>query len=97
MSLNTLVNRLSEVGQREDALAAAQEAVDLRRSLATAHPDIFTPNLALSLDNLANRLSDLGQRENALTAAQEASVRALRSPGGRARSRPASRRRGRRR
>jgi tetratricopeptide (TPR) repeat protein len=50
----------------------AEEAVRLRRTLAAARPDAFTPDLALSLNNLANRLSDLGRREEALTAAEEA-------------------------
>jgi tetratricopeptide (TPR) repeat protein len=59
-------------GQREKALAAVQEAVDLYRELARQRPDAFTPNLAGSLNNLANRLSELGQREKALAAAQEA-------------------------
>ena len=49
MSLNNLANRLSDVGRREDALAAAEEAVALRRELARARPDAFTPNLAGSL------------------------------------------------
>ena len=30
VSLNNLANRLSELGRREEALAAAQEAADLR-------------------------------------------------------------------
>ena len=69
---NNLANRLSDLGQREAALAAAQEAVDLYRALAAARPDAFTPDLAGSLNNLASFLSDLGQREAALIAAQEA-------------------------
>jgi tetratricopeptide (TPR) repeat protein len=72
MSLNNLANRLSDLGHREEALTAAQEAVQLRRQLAAARPDAFLPDLAMSLNNLANRLSDLGHREEALTAAQEA-------------------------
>jgi tetratricopeptide (TPR) repeat protein len=70
--LNTLALRLSDLGQREAALAAAQEAVELRRALAAQHPDRFQPDLAMSLNNLASRLGDLGQREAALVAVQEA-------------------------
>ncbi|MEM6945491.1 MAG: hypothetical protein AAF565_17240, partial [Pseudomonadota bacterium] len=44
--------RLSEVGRREEALAAAEEAVALRRTLAAARPEAFTPNLAMSLGAL---------------------------------------------
>ena len=71
-SLNNLATFLSNLGHREAALAAAQEAVELWRQLAAARPDAFVPNLASSLNNLANRLSDLGQREAALTAVREA-------------------------
>jgi tetratricopeptide (TPR) repeat protein len=70
--LNNLANRLSDLGRREAALAAAEEAVALYRALAAARPDAFTPALAMSLNNLANRLSDLGRREAALAAAEEA-------------------------
>jgi hypothetical protein len=63
--------RLSDLGQREPALAAAQEAVNLYRQLATQRLDAFRPDLAGSLNNLAVMLSDLGQRKPALAAAQE--------------------------
>ncbi len=69
--LNNLANRLGDLGRREEALAAAQEAVKLYRTLAAARPDAFTPYLAMSLNNLANQLSALGWREEALAAAQE--------------------------
>ena len=51
---------------------AAREAVVLRRELARARPEAFTPNLATSLNNLATMLSELGHREEALTVAREA-------------------------
>ena len=63
---------LSDLGRREEALAASQEAVDLYRQLAAARPDAFLPDLAMSLNNLGIRLSDLGRREEALAASQEA-------------------------
>jgi len=65
-------NYLSYLGRREEALAAAEEAVELYRALASARPDAFTPNLAGSLNNLAAMLSGLGRREEALAAAEEA-------------------------
>ena len=70
--LNNLAVRLSDLGRREEALTAAEEAVGHYRALAEARPDAFIPDLALSLNNLANRLSALGRREEALTAAEEA-------------------------
>jgi hypothetical protein len=62
---------MSAAGQKQP-LAAAREAVTIRRDLARARPEAFTPDLAGSLNNLANRLSELGQREEALAAAKEA-------------------------
>ena len=78
-SLNNLGNVLSDLGRREDALAAAQEAVEIYRRLAAERPDAFRPDLAGSLNNLAQLLSDLGRREEALAAAQEA-VELCRAP-----------------
>jgi tetratricopeptide (TPR) repeat protein len=70
--LNNLANRLSDLGRRDEALAAAEEAVRQYRTLAAARPDAFTPDLAAALSNLANRLSALGRGEEALAAAEEA-------------------------
>jgi tetratricopeptide (TPR) repeat protein/nucleoside phosphorylase len=69
---NRLGVGLSEVGRREEALRATQEAVELRRALAEARPDVFLPDLASSLNNLGSRLRELGRREEALLATQEA-------------------------
>ncbi len=63
---------LSELGRREDALAAAEEATGIYRRLAAERPDAFLPDLAMSLNNLGGRLSELGRREDALAAAEEA-------------------------
>jgi tetratricopeptide (TPR) repeat protein len=70
--VGTLGIRLSNLGRREEALAASQEAVDIRRRLAQTRPDAFLPDLASSLNNLGIRLSNLGRREEALAASQEA-------------------------
>ncbi|HQK00655.1 MAG TPA: tetratricopeptide repeat protein [Verrucomicrobiota bacterium] len=64
--------RLSEAGRRSEALAPAQEAVELYRALARQNPDAFQPDLASALNTLANRLSELGRRSEALAPAQEA-------------------------
>jgi tetratricopeptide (TPR) repeat protein len=70
--LNNLSIRLSDVGRREEALEAGQEAVSIRRDLASARPEAFRPALASALNNLANLLSAVGRREEALEAGQEA-------------------------
>ncbi len=71
-ALNNLANRLSDVGRREEALKACEEAVEFYRTLVARNPDAFIPKLAMSLGNLANRLSEVGRREEALEAGQEA-------------------------
>ncbi|MFM7199592.1 MAG: tetratricopeptide repeat protein, partial [Myxococcota bacterium] len=65
-------HRLSELGRREEALQATQEAVGLYRRLVEQNPDAFNPNLAMSLNNLGNMLSNIGRREEALKATEEA-------------------------
>ncbi len=71
-SLNNLANRLSDAGQRSQALDTATEATNLYRQLAAANPAAFLPDLAMSLNNLAVMLSDAGQRSQALDTATEA-------------------------
>lgn len=58
--------RLANTGRREEALAATAQAVEIRRRLAAARPDAFTPDLASALTNLGMDLSGLGRREEAL-------------------------------
>ncbi len=70
--LNNLSFRLSELGRREDALNAIEEAVEIRRKLAAQRPDAFNPVLASSLNNLSAYLSELGRREDAIEAIEEA-------------------------
>jgi tetratricopeptide (TPR) repeat protein len=72
MSLNNSGAMLSNLGRREEALAASQEAADIYRRLAQTRPDAFLPDLATSLNNLGGDLSNLGRREDALAASQEA-------------------------
>src|SRR5204862_156701 len=68
---NNLAIRLRELGRREEALAAAEEAVKAYRALAQVGPGAFVPGLAMSLNNLGIRLGALGRREEALAAAEE--------------------------
>ena len=67
-----LSNRLADLGRREEALAAIEQAADIYRQLAEARPDAFLPDLAKSLNNQSNCLADLGRREEALAAIEQA-------------------------
>ncbi|MCA1697662.1 MAG: serine protease, partial [Actinobacteria bacterium] len=44
-------NRLRQLGRREDALTAIDEAVGAYRELAAARPDVFLADLAMALNN----------------------------------------------
>ncbi|MGK7913153.1 MAG: tetratricopeptide repeat protein, partial [Synechococcus sp.] len=70
--LSNLGVRLSDLGRREEALRAAEQAVEIYRQLADSRPDAFLPDLARSLTNLGIMLRDLGRREEALRAAEQA-------------------------
>jgi tetratricopeptide (TPR) repeat protein len=72
--LNNLGIRLSDLGRREEALAAAAAAVDVYRGLVARRPEAFLPGLAVSLDSLGIALAALGRREEAMAAAAEAVV-----------------------
>ena len=63
-SLNNQSILLSELGRREEALAAIEEALTIHRPLAQA-PDAFLPDLASSLNNLADCLSHLRREAEA--------------------------------
>ena len=55
---------LAHVGRQEEALASADEAVELRRRLAEANPAAYLPDLAASLAILGGMLatSDAARR-----------------------------------
>ena len=72
MSLITESGRLADLGRREEALAAIEEATGIHRQLAAARPDAFLPDLATALNNRSRRLAELGRREEALAAIEEA-------------------------
>jgi tetratricopeptide (TPR) repeat protein len=74
MSLNNQSNRLSELGRREEALAAIEEAITIRRPLANAFPAIFASRYASSLENRAGILSALGRDAEAQSAREEAAA-----------------------
>jgi tetratricopeptide (TPR) repeat protein len=56
---------LSALGRREEALVAAQEAVDIRRQLAKSSPQAFLPDLAMSLGALGSVLQALKRHREA--------------------------------
>ena len=49
MSLNNLSNQLADLGRREDALAAIEEATGLYRELAAKWPAVYRQDLDQSL------------------------------------------------
>jgi hypothetical protein len=63
---------LTAVAGRQEALAAAEEAVRLYRGLAAARPAQYAPPLALSLNKQAILLARLGRPGDALAAATDA-------------------------
>jgi tetratricopeptide (TPR) repeat protein len=71
-ALNNQSAMLSGVGRGEAALAAVEEAVEIRRGLAAKRADAFEPDLASSLNNQSLMLSGLGRHEEAVAASEEA-------------------------
>lgn len=63
---------LGYIGDREEALSAAQKTVTIRRQLAKERPDVCLPGLATALSNFGVALRAAGKREEALLATQEA-------------------------
>lgn len=57
-SLNNLGNRYSELGQREEALAVAKEAVGLCQKLVEERPAPFIQNFLISVQTLARILQE---------------------------------------
>jgi tetratricopeptide (TPR) repeat protein len=70
--LNHQSNRLADLGQREEALAAIEKAVHIYQRLAAARPDAPLPELAGSRHTQSHRLAELGLRKEALTVIEEA-------------------------
>ncbi|MBI4027858.1 MAG: tetratricopeptide repeat protein [Verrucomicrobia bacterium] len=64
-ALNNLANVLSTLGQREEALEKAQEALRIYEQLAKAHPDAFLPGLAMSCGSRGAVLRDLERHAEA--------------------------------
>ena len=71
-SLNNLSITLARAGQQEEALAAAREAVQTWRPLASINPAAYRPNLALALNTLGVRLASMKRHDEALGPGREA-------------------------
>ncbi|MDN3289454.1 tetratricopeptide repeat protein [Streptomyces thermocarboxydus] len=71
-SLHNYGLRLAAAGRHPEALAVAEEAVDIFRRLAADKPAVHETNLARSLINLGFWLGSLGRRAEALMAVEEA-------------------------
>jgi hypothetical protein len=72
MSLNNQSACLSDLGRREEALGAIEEAVTIRRQLAARLPAVFANVCANSLEVKAHILSALGHVQQAQAARDEA-------------------------
>jgi Anaphase-promoting complex subunit 5 len=72
LALANQSNSLADHGQREDALAAIDEAVHIHREPAQARPDAFEHGLAGALIARSSRLAQLGRGDDALAAITEA-------------------------
>jgi tetratricopeptide (TPR) repeat protein len=70
--LNTRAVLLGDLGRREEALTAIEDAVTAYRMLAHYRPGIFRRDLAMALNNQSLRLSALGRQEEALQVINEA-------------------------
>ena len=68
----TLAFRLANAGLYNQALTAAEQAVEVYRQLAAANPATYEPELARSRRDLGVVLSKVGRREEALAAEEQA-------------------------
>jgi hypothetical protein len=70
--METVGLRLSNFGRHEEALAASEGAVDIRRRLAQTRPDAFLPDLARSISVMSKVLAALERHVEAAQAAHQA-------------------------
>lgn len=70
-SLRSLATTLFYLGHHEEAWRAAQQEVDIYRTLSTQRPAVFTGELARSLENISIDLSTLNHHREALAAIKE--------------------------
>ena len=63
---------LRKVSRPEDALAATEQAVEIRQRLARINPAAYESDLAVSLSSLGERLAEAGRQEEGLQAQEQA-------------------------
>ena len=73
-SLNNQSLRLADLGRREEALTATDQAVTAYRALAETRPAVFASRFANSLEIQATILSALGRDAEARVAREEAAA-----------------------
>jgi tetratricopeptide (TPR) repeat protein len=81
MALNNLGAVLQEVDRSVEALPPVEEAVEIRRHLATGNPTRYEPDLVASLRNQEHILSALGRYVEAVAVVDELSTLTGRSDG----------------
>jgi hypothetical protein len=69
---DVLSSRLAQIGNTDEALGPAQEAVAIYRDLDASEPAQFRPDLAAALANLGVRLQSLGRPADAAEATTQA-------------------------
>jgi tetratricopeptide (TPR) repeat protein len=72
LALNSLSNRLGDLGQAEQALKTIEEAIGIWRSLTESWSARVRSSLAMALINLSARLNALGRHEQARETDEEA-------------------------
>jgi hypothetical protein len=73
-ALNNIVEDLQLIGRPDEALAAAREAVRIRRDLTGQDPRTYAPQLASALSNEAGVLVSQDDPASALGPAEEAAT-----------------------
>jgi tetratricopeptide (TPR) repeat protein len=71
-SLNALANRLTALGRAADALAPAEEAVELYRQLSQTDPQAYAETLFWTINDLTKRFAKLYRLKDAWRTLQEA-------------------------
>ncbi|MFC4495361.1 tetratricopeptide repeat protein [Streptomyces ovatisporus] len=69
---SSLATRQAYAGMYQQAVSAAEVAVEIGRRLVGQDPEAHEPDLAASLSNLGNRLAQVGRYDEALECAKEA-------------------------
>ncbi|QPP07332.1 ATP-binding protein [Streptomyces bathyalis] len=69
---SSLATRQAYAGKYQQAVSAAEAAVEIGRQLVRLNSELHEPDLAASLSNLGNRFAQVGRHDEALECAREA-------------------------